>query len=163
MLLKLLKGNFFPNLFVVSIILIIFANGIQLFDVMITNERVQYWLDVANEDLSLAEYIFKGGRWLYTAFMCHQAIEKTIKAYWVNVREDEPPYIHSHIKLLKGCGLADIMTDEQLRFIDIMVPMNIEARYPDYKREVAKSLNENAAKHILEQTKQFLQWIHQRF
>lgn len=26
------------------------------------DERVKYWLDVANEDLSLAEYIFKGGR-----------------------------------------------------------------------------------------------------
>ena len=127
------------------------------------NERVKYWLDVAEEDLSLAEYIFNGGRWLYTAFMCHQAIEKTIKAYWVNVREDEPPYIHSHIKLLKGCDLADEMSEEQLRFIDIMVPMNIEARYPDYKRDVAKSLNKEAAQYILEQTKQLLQWIRQKF
>ena len=127
------------------------------------NERVKYWLDVAEEDLSLAEYIFNGGRWLYTAFMCHQAIEKTIKAYWVNVREDEPPYIHSHIKLLKGCDLADEMSEEQLRFIDIMVPMNIEARYLDYKRDVAKSLNKEAAQYILEQTKQLLQWIRQKF
>ena len=127
------------------------------------NERVKYWLDVAKEDLSLAEYIFNGGRWLYTAFMCHQAIEKTIKAYWVNVREDEPPYIHSHIKLLKGCDLADEMSEEQLRFIDIMVPMNIEARYLDYKRDVAKSLNKEAAQYILEQTKQLLQWIRQKF
>ena len=130
---------------------------------MINNERVKYWLDVANEDLSLAEYIFKGGRWLYTAFMCHQVIEKTIKAYWVSARADEPPYTHSHIKLLTGCGLVDEMSEEQLRFIDMMVPMNIEARYPDYKREIAKALNEDIAKYILEQTKQFSQWIHQKF
>lgn len=129
---------------------------------MATEDKISYWIEVANEDLSLAEYIFKGGRWLYTAFMCHQAIEKTLKAYWVSKRDDEPPYTHSHIKLLNGCGLYGELTDEQLRFLDVMVPMNIEARYPDYKREVANSLNEKAALHILEQTKQFLQWIRQR-
>ncbi|MBP3843122.1 MAG: HEPN domain-containing protein [Prevotella sp.] len=86
---------------------------------MSTENRAKYWLDVAEEDMSLAEYIFKGGHWLYTAFMCHQAIE--------------------------------------------MIPMNIEARYPDYKRNVANSLNEKAAKDILDKTKQLLKWIRQQF
>ena len=130
---------------------------------MATEERVKYWLDVAADDLSLAEYIYDGGRWLYTAFMCHQAIEKTLKAYWVYARNDEPPYVHSHLKLIKGCGLLDELTDEQLRFIDFMVPMNIEARYPDYKRDVASKLNKESAHYVLEQTKQLLQWIHQKF
>lgn len=129
---------------------------------MSAEERVKYWTEVANEDLSLAEYIFNGGHWLYTAFMCHQAIEKTLKAYWVSKRDDEPPYTHSHLKLLNSCGLYDQLSEEQMRFLDIMVPMNIEARYPDYKRQVAKSLNEKAARHILEQTKQLTQWIRQR-
>lgn len=130
---------------------------------MATKDRIKYWIDVANEDLSLAEYIFQGGRWLYTAFMCHQAIEKTIKAYWVSVGDDEPPYTHSHIKLLNGCGLLHHLSEEQLRFLDIMVPMNIEARYPDYKRKIANSLDETSARYILGQTKQLLQWIHQKF
>lgn len=130
---------------------------------MSTESRAKYWLDVAEEDMSLAEYIFKGGHWLYAAFMCHQAIEKTLKAYWVSVRDDEPPYTHSHIKLSNGCGLFDKLSEEQLRFLDIMIPMNIEARYPDYKRNVANSLNEKAAKDILDKTKQLLKWIRQQF
>ena len=32
------------------------------------------------------------GRWLYVAFMCHQVIEKTLKAYWCATRDDDPPY-----------------------------------------------------------------------
>ena len=44
-----------------------------------------------------------------------------------------------------------------------MIPMNIEARYPDYKRNVANSLNEKAAKDILDKTKQLLKWIRQQF
>lgn len=43
---------------------------------MTREEKVQYWLDVVAEDLDLAEFLLKSGRWLYTAFMCHQVIEK---------------------------------------------------------------------------------------
>jgi len=130
---------------------------------MAAEDRVKYWVDVASDDLSLAEIIFNAGRWLYVAFMCHQAIEKTLKAYWVHARPDEPPYTHSHMKLIEGCGLLEEMTEEQLKFIDFMVPMNIEARYPDYKRALAGKLNEQKAKYIIEQTKDLLQCIHQKF
>ena len=130
---------------------------------MAKEDKKKYWTDLAAEDLSLAEYIFKGGRWLYTAFMCHQAIEKMLKAYWVYVRDDEPPYTHEHKRLAGECGLWEEMTEKQQDFIELIRPMNIEARYPDYKRNIAKSLNEASARHILEQTKEIIQWIHQKF
>ena len=44
-------------------------------------DKVAYWLDIADEDLGVAEDLYKAKRWLYVAFMCHQAIEKTLKAY----------------------------------------------------------------------------------
>ena len=78
-------------------------------------------------------------------------------------REDLPPYIHSHVKLLDGCGLLDQMTEEQLEFIDFMVPMNIEARYPEYKQNLAAHLNEQVSLDIIDKTKQFKQWILQKF
>ena len=125
-------------------------------------DNVKYWLDLVTNDLDTAEYLFKGGRWLYVAFMCHQVIEKTLKAYWTATRDDDPPYTHSHIKLMEGCGLKDALSEEQLRFLALMVPMNIEARYPKYKQDVAATLNENACRYILEQTKQLREWILQR-
>ena len=125
-------------------------------------DKVQYWLDIVTDDLDTAEYLFKGGKWLYTAFMCHQVIEKVLKAYWVATREDDPPYTHSHIKLLEECGLKKDLSDEHLRFIAMMVPMNIEARYPQYKQQVGSTLNEDTCKYILEKTKQIHQWILQK-
>ena len=119
---------------------------------MTQDERVKYWLDIVAEDLDTAEYLFAGGRWLYTAFMCHQVIEKVLKAYWTAIRDDDPPYTHSLAKLLDECGLKDELSNEQLRFIAMMVPMNIEARYPQYKQEIAATLNEDKCKYILEQT-----------
>ncbi len=44
-------------------------------------DKVAYWVDIANEDLEVAEDLYITKRWLYVAFMCHQVIEKTLKAY----------------------------------------------------------------------------------
>ena len=61
---------------------------------MTREEKVQYWIDIADYDLETAEAMYNTGRWLYVAFMCHQVIEKTLKAYWTAKRDDDPPYIH---------------------------------------------------------------------
>jgi len=37
--------------------------------------------------------------------------------------------------------------------------MNIEARYPDYKRSIVNTLGEEKTRQIVEQTKQMQQWI----
>ena len=122
-------------------------------------DKVAYWLDIANEDLDVAEDLFKAKRWLYVAFMCHQVIEKTLKAYWTATREDVPPYIHEHKRLAELCGLYALMSEEQRDFLQVIRPMNIEARYPDYKRSIARTLGEDNTRQILEQTKQMQQWI----
>lgn len=126
---------------------------------MTTEEKVQYWLDIAADDLDLAEFLCQSGRWLYSAFMCHQVIEKVLKAYWTATREDVPPYIHEHKRLAELCGLYARMSDEQRDFLQEIRPMNIEARYPDYKRSIAKTLGEDNTRQIIEQTNQMQQWI----
>jgi len=123
---------------------------------------VQKWLDHVHEDISAAECLFHGGHWLYMAFLCHQAIEKALKAYYVATHDDDPRYTHSHSKLLEDCGLIDQLTDEQLSFIDLMVPMYIESRYPEQKDVAAHMLNKDASQHIIDTTKELTQWIEER-
>ena len=129
---------------------------------MTREEKVKYWLDIVTEDLDLGEFLFKSGRWLYAAFMCHQVVEKMLKAYWTATRDDVPPYIHEHKRLAELCGLYGQMEASQRTFLNEIRLMNIEARYPDYKRTVANSLNEERTRHIVEQTKQMQQWILQK-
>lgn len=130
---------------------------------MAIEDKVQQWLDIVECDIDAAEWMHKGGRWLYVAFECHQAIEKLIKAYWTGTRNDDPLYIHDHWRLLKGCGLADKLSTKQRDFIELMKPMYIASRYPQYKNQVYSSLNENVSSFILDETKQFRQWILQEF
>lgn len=87
---------------------------------------------------------------------------KTLKAYWNATRDDDPPYIHNHKRLANGAGLYAKMTDEQKAFIDVITPLNIEARYPSYKEDLSKALGDEVCKEILEKTKALQQWIKQK-
>ena len=126
---------------------------------MTREEKVQYWLDIADYDLDTAETLYRGGRWLYVAFMCHQVVEKTLKAYWTSIYNDDPPFTHSHTRLLNGCDLINKLSDEQLRFVTLLEPMYIEARYPEQKLDAAKMLNKEASSYILYNTKKMISWI----
>ena len=126
---------------------------------MTNEEKVKYWIDLADYDIDTAETLYGGGRWLYVAFMCHQVIEKSMKAYWSATQEKEPPYTHNLARLSEGCGLDAMMTDEQLRFVDLMIPMNIETRYPSYKEALSRGLTPEFCRSIIDRTKELQQWI----
>lgn len=117
---------------------------------------------MVSEDLSVAEVLYKTGHWLYVGFMCHQVIEKTLKAYWCVCRDDDPPYIHDHGRIAKGCGIYTKMSEEQKDFLEGIRRMNIEARYQEVKDAVARSLNRENTAEILETTKQMHAWILQK-
>ena len=122
-------------------------------------DKVKYWINIADYDLGTAEDLYNSSRWLYVAFMCHQAIEKTLKAFWCATREDDPPYIHHLANLAIRSGLYDQMTEEQQELIASLMPMNIEARYPEYKQKLAVNLNKATCRALIDETKQLQQWI----
>ena len=122
-------------------------------------DKIAYWKDLADYDLETAEVMYKGGRWLYVGFMCHQVIEKSIKSHWSAVKDDEIPYIHNLLKLANSCGLVTKMSQEQLKLIADLMPMNIECRYPSYKQELANSLTEEFCRELIDKTKELKTWI----
>ena len=122
-------------------------------------DRVTYWIEIADYDIDTAEAMYRTKRWLYVAFMCHQAIEKTLKAYWCGTREDDPPYTHNHKRLASECGLYERMNDGQLKFIETVTNYNIEARYPEDKDALYRQLSKQACRQIIDETKQLMQWI----
>ena len=44
------------------------------------NNKSSYWLELADYDLETARAMLQTGRYLYVGFMCHQVIEKALKA-----------------------------------------------------------------------------------
>lgn len=126
------------------------------------NERVNYWLDIAEYDLETAMAMFSSKRYLYVGFMCHQVIEKMLKAYFCSVKEETPPYVHNLKRLAEENGLLNHFSETQLDFIDELLPMNIEARYPTYKEHLLRILTADKCKSILKQTEELCIWIKQQ-
>lgn len=122
-------------------------------------DKVSYWMDLAKYDMDTAEAMFATKRWLYVGFMCHQVVEKTLKAYWCKTMQCDPPYIHNLVRLINGSGLDAMMTEAQLAFVDVITPLNIEARYPEYKEALLSALTSEKCNEIIEKTKSLKQWI----
>ena len=104
------------------------------------NDKVTYWIEMSDYDFDTARAMLETKRYLYVAFMCHQTIEKILKAYWSKVLEEPPLKIHSLSRLAEKSGLGNDMSEEQTDFIDKLEPLNIEARYPSYKERLMKNL-----------------------
>ena len=123
------------------------------------NDKVTYWVEMSDYDFDTAKAMLETKRYLYVAFMCHQTIEKILKAYWSNVLEEPPLKIHSLSRLAEKSGLDKDMSEEQTDFIDELEPLNIEARYPSHKERLMKSLTADRCKDLIEQTDKLRTWI----
>jgi len=57
--------------------------------------RAQYWTELAEYDLETARAMLETKRFLYVGFMCHQAVEKILKAYLAKHYNEHPPRTHN--------------------------------------------------------------------
>ncbi len=98
-------------------------------------------------------------RYLYVGFMCHQVIEKLLKAYYSCRFKDAPPYTHNLGLLAEKAGLYSAMSDEQKNFLDFLGPLNIEARYPTQKDKLLSLLTNEKCIEIIRKTEGEFQWV----
>lgn len=129
-----------------------FANEINM------KREVKYWTGTSDYDLETAKAMLLTGRYLYVGFMCHQSIEKILKAYWCNCFKKIPLKIHNLSKLAARVSLNSRLSKKQMDFIYNLEPLNIEARYPS-KRDFTKALRKDAAMHLIAETEELQQWI----
>lgn len=126
-------------------------------------ERQNYWLELAEYDLETAKVMLTGERYLYVGFMCHQVIEKALKGYYTSIFSDNPPYVHNLTLIAKKSEIYMLLTEEQKDTIDLLEPLNIEARYPTVKDKLLKSLTKEKCKTIIGETEALFKWIKARF
>ncbi|MCL5992486.1 MAG: HEPN domain-containing protein, partial [Bacteroidetes bacterium] len=96
-------------------------------------EKVKYWLSLSEYDLDTAEAMLQTKRLLYVGFMCHQSVEKILKAYFTKIKSSTAPYTHNLTFLSKESGIYELFNDIHKEYIQFLEPLNIESRYPSYK------------------------------
>ncbi len=98
---------------------------------------VDHLLDSIEENKIVAKELFNSEHYSWSLFIWHLVVEKTIKAYLLNVNK-EVPYIHD----IKRLVFHSEVNFDELNLLDIeldeITSFNLEARYDDYKFELYK-------------------------
>lgn len=123
------------------------------------NEKVKYWVEISDYDLETAQAMLDSKRFLYVGFMCHQSIEKILKAMFVFTFKETPPYIHNLAILAKKINTEEWIEPQFIDLIDNLDPLNIESRYPSYKEQLSKSLTIEKCNYLINRTREFQAWI----
>jgi HEPN domain-containing protein len=121
------------------------------------NEQINYWFDLVDEDIIVAESNFNNKHFSWCLFICHLAVEKSLKGLFVQNLAETPPKVHDLVKLAKMAGLS--ISDNDLRFLNQMNRFNIEARYPEYKNNIKEIATSKFTLEKLNKTKEIIQWL----
>jgi HEPN domain-containing protein len=125
---------------------------------MTKEEHVKYWRESAQHDLESAEIIFNSGRFDWSLFVGHLALEKILKAIFVEQNDNTiPPKIHNLVRLAE---LSKIELDaDQIFYLDKINDFNIQTRYPDYKLDFYKRCDAEYTNEQLSKIKGFYTWF----
>lgn len=125
-------------------------------------DKVDYWLELCDDDLITAKVLLDSKRLLHMGFYCHMIAEKAMKAIIAMQTDEVPPKIHDLKTLAKRSGIVHDLSEEQLNLLEKLNPFQIEARYPEHKLKITATLSFEKCQKIYSETEEFLCWIRQR-
>ena len=124
-------------------------------------EKSRYWLDLAKEDIPVAQSLLGSGHLLYAGFIAHLAVEKVLKAK-IEGGGEASPKIHNLIRLAELGGVLSQMNEEQIELLKTLNPLQIEARYPAYKQQLADMLTTEVCADMIKRAKEMIEWTEQQ-
>lgn len=124
--------------------------------------KVQEWINIAEEDLSTAEWCVQGKKYLWAMVMCQQAIEKLLKAIYQKQNNEIPPKIHNLIKLSESTGIFSELNEEFKTLFDDLLIYYFSSRYPDKSTILKEELNESTILNTINKTKEVYTWLKEK-
>lgn len=120
--------------------------------------HIDYWLNMAQDDIEAADILFENKKYWQALFYAHLSLEKTLKAHVTRATKDIPPKIHNLPRLAEIASLD--LTQEQLNILQDIDTFQMEGRYP---RLYQPKVTRNEAKVLLVQAKEIRGWLTQQF
>ena len=121
-------------------------------------EKTLEWIALAEEDLGAAGLMLREGLYRACIFHCQQAIEKLLKAIWVeSAAAGYPPREHNLTLLAE---MADVeLSKEQASFFDALSKQYMPARYADIAIDEKVEYSPEQADNYYRQTVSEFQWL----
>ena len=118
---------------------------------------VEYWRTEADESLGVMEHLFEKRDYSYALFFGHLAVEKILKALFVQNNGPDVPRTHNLLRLARA---VEVELSEQAQHDLIRITVfNLEARYPDYKRNFRKKCTREFSEVETATIKEVFSWL----
>jgi len=121
------------------------------------SEQVKNWLDSALYDLETAKHLYRSGRYIYTIFFCHLALEKILKAKVQEVTGKLPPKTHNLRYLVKLCDMD--VPEDVFEFLSKLSDVSIPTRYPEDLAKLLHAYDEQTVGEYAHKTREVFEWI----
>ncbi|MBU4486979.1 MAG: HEPN domain-containing protein [Candidatus Delongbacteria bacterium] len=122
-------------------------------------DMVNHWVKSAEQDYTAMEHLFEKKDYSWSLFVGHLVIEKLLKAYFIKVKNEQPPLIHNLLRIAEKADLK--LTESQMDDLTVITSFNIEARYEDYKTEFYKKCTPNYSKKWFKKINEYKLWLMQ--
>jgi HEPN domain-containing protein len=126
----------------------------------VMQKTIQEWIEISEYDLETAVSMLETEKFLYVAFMCQQAIEKILKALYVQKRNELPPRTHNLLYLVDIVAIT--LEEEILTLMSYLNQFYLESRYPGERVKLANEIDKSKAQDILVKTKEAWQCLRQK-
>ncbi len=115
------------------------------------------WFRQADYDLETAEYMYAGGRYFYSVFMCHLGIEKALKGLYQERLKEVPPRVHNLVYLLNKIGMKP--PESPAKFLIKLNEASVPTRYPETMELLSRDYTQGVVQDILFKSREVLEWI----
>lgn len=122
-------------------------------------KTIKNWIESADYDLATAKSLLKARRKVYVIFMCHLAIEKTLKALVSAKTKKMAPYTHNLVYLLNI--LEAKLPKELVEFVELLNDKSVLTRYPDNITEMEKQFGLKLTQRYLAMAEETIKWLKQ--
>jgi HEPN domain-containing protein len=115
------------------------------------------WLATADYDIETAEAMLRSKRYVYVIFMCHLALEKTLKGLWAEARDESPPRTHDLLYFLRRLDFTLPAPDAD--FLAAINRASVPTRYPEDLAKMVRLYPYRTARSYLSKTKRVIKWL----
>jgi HEPN domain-containing protein len=115
---------------------------------MSSEEHILFWKNASLSDWDAASTLLNTGYIVQALFFFHLAIEKLLKANWIlDNGENFPPLTHNLESLFAQTELN--LDGNQIDLLKLLSTWNLEGRYQDYRRKLARTYTQEYVKERL--------------
>ena len=120
---------------------------------MTREDVIALWRKEAKESLVAAEAVHAKGIYWLSLFHCHLAVEKALKALYVEKRDQHPPPTHELLELADG--LEHPWEEGTISLFEALADFAIESRYHD-EEWLAKQATEEHSRYWIDKVQSLL-------